>query len=155
MLAPAEGVRFGRPMARPRNLHRRSFRRRSKIVEASSKGQERGLVATWDLLKQWKLLAMALAISVVVLGVYRNVYWRPFDDSPQEATVSYHAFGFAAANGAGLGQNPLVARDIDVRESRIRPYPHWPNGFFLLFEAVLRVFGRTEAVGRSFAILGT
>jgi hypothetical protein len=85
----------------------------------------------------------------------RDVYWRAFDDHPQESTVSYHAFGFAAANGAGLWPNPVVARQIDIRKSRIVNYPHWPNGFFLAFEAILRVFGRSETVGRSVAILGT
>jgi hypothetical protein len=106
-------------------------------------------------LRPWQLLVLALASAGAVLAFHSDTYWRPFDDSPQESVVSFHAFGFAAANGAGLWPNPFVARDIDVRESRIRPYPHWPNGFFLLFELVLRTFGRTEVVGRWFAILGT
>jgi hypothetical protein len=97
----------------------------------------------------------ALAAAACILAFHRHVYWRAFDDHPQESTVSFHAFGFAAANGAGLGPNPLVARHIDVRRSVIQPYNHWPNGFFLLLEGILRIFGRTESVGRSVAILGT
>ncbi len=66
-----------------------------------------------------------------------------------------HAYGFAAASVADLWPNPIVARHVDVAASRIVPYPHWPNGFFLLLEAVLRIFGRTEMVGRWFALLLT
>lgn len=91
----------------------------------------------------------------MALALHQDVYWRTFDDHPQESTVSFHAFGFAAANGAGLGPNPLGARHIDVRESVIKPYNHWPNGFFLVLEAILRIFGRTETVGRWVAIVGT
>lgn len=98
----------------------------------------------------WKFLGATLLACVAILAVLRDRYWRPFDD-----LVPYHAYGFAAASATGLWPNPVVARDIDVRRSRIQPYPHWPNGFFLLFEGVLRVFGRTQTVGRSFAILGT
>jgi len=105
--------------------------------------------------KHAALLGLTLALMAAVLWVHRDIYWRPFDDHPQESTVSYHAFGFAAANGAGLWPNPVVARQIDIRESRIVNYTHWPNGFFLAFEAVLQVFGRTETVGRWVAILGT
>jgi hypothetical protein len=100
-------------------------------------------------------LVAALATAAGILHFYRDVYWRAFDDHPQESTVSFHAFGFAAANGVGLGANPLVARHIDVRESVIKPYNHWPNGFFLVLEGILRIFGRTETVGRWVAILGT
>jgi hypothetical protein len=85
----------------------------------------------------------------------RDTYWRPFEDLSQESVASFHAFGFAAANGAGLGWNPLVARHIDLLRSRIEVYPHWPNGFFLFLEGVFRVFGRTETVGRWVAILTT
>ncbi|HYM13649.1 MAG TPA: hypothetical protein VEU62_23115 [Bryobacterales bacterium] len=101
-----------------------------------------------------RLLA-ALLLAAGVLAAFHRVYWRPFDNTGQESVASFHAYGFAAASAVGLWPDPVVARDIDIGHSRIKPYPHWPNAFFLLFEAVLRVFGRTEAVGRSFAILGT
>ncbi len=100
------------------------------------------------------VLVVALVASALILASERRTYWRPFDDDPQESLVSYHAFGFAAANGAGLAPNPVVAREIDVGRSRVLPYPHWPNGFFLVFEGLLRCFGRSETVGRSFAIAG-
>jgi hypothetical protein len=99
--------------------------------------------------------SLMLVLAALILAAHRDIYWRAFDGHPQESTVSFHAYGFAAANGAGLGSNPLVARHIDIRESRIEPYNHWPNGFFLFFEAVLRIFGRTESAGRWVAILGT
>ncbi len=100
-------------------------------------------------------LALALFAAAAILGYHRDVYWRAFDDHPQESTVWFHAFGFAAASTASLWPNPLVARHIDVRESQVKPYNHWPNGFFLFFEFILRIFGRTEIVGRWVAILGT
>lgn len=104
---------------------------------------------------EWRWLAVALVAAVVVLAVCRDVYWRPFDDTTQESVASFHAYGFAAAAGTGLWPNPIVARHIDVGHSVIKPYPHWPNGFFLALEGVLRVFGRTETVGRTVAIAGT
>lgn len=100
-------------------------------------------------------LAAVLLLAAAVLAFHRHTYWRPFEDTPQESLASFHAYSFAAANGAGLGFNPIVARHVNIEDSQIQRYPHWPNGFFLVFEGVLRVFGRTETVGRSFAILGT
>lgn len=99
------------------------------------------------------VLALAAAASLVILALERRVYWRPFEDDEQESITSYFAYGFAAANAAPGGPF-LVARTIRIRSSEVHPWPHWPNGFFLLFEAVLRLFGRTESVGRSFAIAG-
>jgi hypothetical protein len=100
-------------------------------------------------------LVMALLLSAAVLAAHRQTFFRPFDDTQQESIASFHAYGLAAANGAGLWPNPFVARQIDLGHSRIKPYPHWPNGFFLFFEGVLRIFGRTETVGRSVAVLGS
>jgi len=101
---------------------------------------------------RWDRLAVALLLAAAVLWTHRGVFWRPFDNTPQDSVASMHAYGFAAANGAGLGWNPIVARHIDVGRSEIEHYPHWPNGFFLLLEGVLRVFGRTEAAGRWLAV---
>ncbi len=103
----------------------------------------------------WKSLGVTLLIAAAVLVVHRRTFWRPFDDTPQESLASFHAYGLAAASGVHLWPNPIVARDVDVTQSQVRPYPHWPNGFFLLFEGVLRIFGRSETVGRWFAVLGT
>jgi hypothetical protein len=100
------------------------------------------------------VLALAVAASLVILALERRVYWRSFEDDEQESLTSYFAYGFAAANAAPGVLPSVVAHTIDLRRSEVRPWPHWPNGFFLLFEGVLRLFGRTESVGRSFAIAG-
>ncbi len=102
-----------------------------------------------------KWVAAWLLAAAAILFYYRGVYWRPFEDTAEESTVSFHAYGFAAASVAGLGSNPLVARHVDIHTSEVKVYPHWPNGFFLALEGALRLFGRTEAVGRTVAILAT
>ncbi len=105
------------------------------------------------LVVHWKHLALALLAAAAILAFYRHDYWRPFDDTTQESVASFHAYGFAAASTTNLWPNPVVARHVDITHSLIRPYTHWPNGFFLLFRGVLGIFGWTEAVGRWFAIL--
>ncbi len=101
-----------------------------------------------------KRLAVALLCTAAVLVAGRHTYWRPFDDTPQESMASGHAYGFAAASVASLWPNPVVARYPNPRRGVVGAYPHWPNGFFLIFETYLRLFGRTEIAGRWFAILG-
>jgi hypothetical protein len=105
------------------------------------------------LVRTWPFLAAVLS-AAVVLAIHRHAYWRPFDHTVQDSNVSLSAYSFAAASTADLWPNPVVARILGSRTGRIRPYTHWPNGFFLVLEGALRVFGRTEAVGRSVAICG-
>lgn len=108
------------------------------------------VLSTWDHTR-WRLV-VTLGLACLVLAAYQRDYWRPFDDTAQEAVASLHAYGFAAANEAWVGPNLIAARDIDVEASQVRLNPHWPNGFFLALAAALRIFGRNEAVGRSVAI---
>jgi hypothetical protein len=104
---------------------------------------------------EWKRLLVTLALAAGVLGAYREVYWRPFDDVAQESVPSFHSFGFAAASTVHLWPNPLAARDVDLAAGRVTMYPHWTNTFFLVLEAAVHLFGATETVGRSVAILGS
>jgi len=97
---------------------------------------------------------VTLALAAAVLAVYREVYWRPFDDEAQESLASFHAFGFAAASTVGWWPDPLAARDVDVEQGRVMMYPHWTNVFFLILDGAVRVFGASETVGRSVAISG-
>ena len=98
-------------------------------------------------------LAVALLLAAVALAAARDTYWRPFDDTAQESVASGYAYGFAAASVADLAPNPIVARFPNSSTGRVVPYPHWTNGFFLLLEGWLRIFGRTETAGRSLALL--
>jgi hypothetical protein len=102
----------------------------------------------------WQRLVVSLLCSAVILGVHRDTFWRPFDDTLQESYGSANALGFAAASTADLWPNPLVARHTSLQRGEVVAYNHWPNGFFLLLEGCLRLFGRTENAGRWFAIVG-
>lgn len=99
-----------------------------------------------------KFFFFSLISVIIILIVQKQVYWRPYNDTLQESLASFHAHGFALANFAGLGKNPFVARDIDVKEAKIHVYNHWPNSFFLILGIAIKIFGNTEMVGRSVAI---
>jgi len=99
------------------------------------------------------LFLLSLVVTIAVLNGQRSVYWRPYDDNPQESLASFHAHGFALANQAGGIRNPFVARHFDAANGTVVPYNHWPNGFFALFSLVIRAAGNTETVGRTFALL--
>lgn len=103
-----------------------------------------------------KLLFCLSALAVIaILYLGRSSYWRPYNDTEQESVASIHAHGFAIANFAGLGRNPVVARHIDVQTGTVVEYNHWPNAFFLTLAAAIKLFGNTETVGRSVALLYT
>lgn len=100
-------------------------------------------------------LLLSLLAVAALLYVGRAHYWRPYQDTPQESVVSMHAHGFALANFAGLGRNPVIAREIDVANGAVSEYNHWPNAFFLTLAAAIKLFGNTETVGRSLALAYT
>ncbi|MBU5636454.1 hypothetical protein KOM00_06865 [Geomonas sp. Red69] len=103
------------------------------------------------------LLFFCVSVLAVAAILYlrRADYWRPYNDTPQESVVSMHAHGFAVANFAGVWPNPVLARDVDVEHGKITEYNHWPNAFFLTLAAAIKLFGNTEMVGRSLALLYT
>lgn len=113
-----------------------------------------------ELSKRWHRVAfvavwLAVILTALVLYRCRESYWKPYSDTPQESAASFHAHAFAIANFAGITSNPLVAKNFDVANGKIVVYNHWPNGFFLTFAAFIKVFGNTELVGRTFALLWT
>jgi len=98
---------------------------------------------------------LGIVLAVLVLYIYRESYWRPYTDAAQESMASFHAHAFAIANFAGLTSNPFVAKNFDLSAGRVVVYNHWPNGFFLTFATFIKMFGNTEMIGRTFALLWT
>lgn len=103
------------------------------------------------------MIRIVFLLSVItVIGILyfeHDIYWRPYNDTGQESLASIHAHGFAIANLGGLSKNPVIARDIDVENGKIKEYNHWPNGFFITLAVCIKLFGNTEVVGRSVALL--
>lgn len=100
-------------------------------------------------------LLFAILLSVAILAANRDVFWRPYIYNPHDALVSAHAHGFAMTNFAAGWKNPVMAKEIDLENGAIREYNHWPNGFFLVLAGAIKIFGSTEAVGRTVALLFT
>lgn len=100
-----------------------------------------------------RIVSLISVITVIsILYFEHEIYWRPYNDTGQESLASIHAHGFAIANFGGLGKNPVIAREIDVENGKIKEYNHWPNGFFITLAVCIKTFGNTEVVGRSLAL---
>ena len=96
-------------------------------------------------------LLVSLLLTLIVLFLHKDHYWSPYVTT-QDWVGSAYAHGCAIANEIGLKKNPFMIHDVDFVHHRIHEYTHWPNGHFFIFYLIIKLFGNTEMVGRSFAV---
>lgn len=99
-------------------------------------------------------IALSLLLSLAVLVKKNDIYWRPYNVTAQDSLASFLSHGMAMANRLPHSSwNILMPHEIVCATGERKEYSHWPNGFFLTLDYVLRAFGNSETTGRSFALV--
>ena len=97
---------------------------------------------------RWPLFGAALLLALLVLPAQRQTCWRPFEDTAEESTVSFHAYGFAAASTINLWPNPMVAPAALEGPARLPLPRHLPSLAAVTIAGLLAV--RLAAVRRHY-----